>query len=114
MSSKALVTKSAMLMGTGQSAAAFILTKQICTIATVHSCGCAPSSFLWGGMNGGRNSYENRASKSPDARKLCKMAEWERFELSQPCDSNDLANRPLQPLEYHSVAERVGFEPTVP
>ena len=42
------------------------------------------------------------------------MAEWERFELSQPCDSNDLANRPLQPLEYHSVAERVGFEPTVP
>ena len=36
---------------------------------------------------------------------------------------NDLANRPLQPLEYFSrldllpinyVAERVGFEPTVP
>ena len=28
---------------------------------------------------------------------------------------NDLANRPLQPLEYHSImAERVGFEPTHP
>ena len=33
---------------------------------------------------------------------------------------NDLANRPLQPLEYFSrlffllLAERVGFEPTVP
>ena len=32
--------------------------------------------------------------------------------VTQP---NDLANRPLQPLEYHSImAERVGFEPTVP
>ena len=31
------------------------------------------------------------------------MAEWEGFEPSQPCDSNDLANRPLQPLEYHSI-----------
>ena len=30
------------------------------------------------------------------------MAEWEGFEPSQPCDSNDLANRPLQPLEYCS------------
>ena len=56
----------------------------------------------------------NRTPDFSDARNHCKMAEWERFELSQPCDSNDLANRPLQPLEYHSVAERVGFEPTVP
>ena len=31
--------------------------------------------------------------------------------------SNDLANRPLEPLEYRSIklmAEGVGFEPTVP
>ena len=33
--------------------------------------------------------------------------------LAPVTQSNDLANRPLQPLEYHSVAERVGFEPTV-
>ena len=31
------------------------------------------------------------------------MAEWEGFEPSHACASNDLANRPLQPLEYHSV-----------
>ena len=32
------------------------------------------------------------------------MAEWERFELSRGLPPpNDLANRPLQPLEYHSV-----------
>ncbi len=33
-------------------------------------------------------------------------------------NTNGLANRPLQPLEYFSkygfLAERVGFEPTVP
>ena len=48
------------------------------------------------------------------------MAEWERFELSHACASNDLANRPLQPLEYHSadknylllMAGAVGLEPT--
>ena len=34
--------------------------------------------------------------------------------LARVTPSNDLANRPLQPLEYHSMAERVGFEPTVP
>ena len=33
--------------------------------------------------------------------------------LAPVTQSNDLANRPLQPLEYHSMAERVGFEPTV-
>ena len=43
---------------------------------------------------------------------------WTLAGLTPP---NDLANRPLQPLEYHSIsiiiielAERVGFEPTVP
>ena len=38
----------------------------------------------------------------------------ERIRTSAPVTQpNDLANRPLQPLEYHSVmAERVGFEPT--
>ena len=44
----------------------------------------------------------NRASDFSDARNPCKMAEREGFEPSQPCDSNDLANRPLQPLEYRS------------
>ena len=40
----------------------------------------------------------------------------ERIRTSAPvAQPNDLANRPLQPLEYHSImAERVGFEPTVP
>ena len=40
----------------------------------------------------------------------------ERIRTSAPVTQpNDLANRPLQPLEYHSVmAERVGFEPTHP
>ena len=38
----------------------------------------------------------------------------ERIRTSAPVTQpNDLANRPLQPLEYRSVAERVGFEPTV-
>ena len=40
----------------------------------------------------------------------------ERIRTSAPVTQpNDLANRPLQPLEYHSIiymAERVGFEPT--
>ena len=31
------------------------------------------------------------------------MAEWVGFEPTHACASNDLANRPLQPLEYHSV-----------
>ena len=31
------------------------------------------------------------------------MAEWRGFEPPRPYDPNDLANRPLQPLEYHSV-----------
>ena len=30
------------------------------------------------------------------------MAEQRGFEPPQPCDPNDLANRPLQPLEYCS------------
>ena len=34
---------------------------------------------------------------------LLLVAEWEGFEPSRPCDPNDLANRPLQPLEYHSI-----------
>ena len=40
----------------------------------------------------------------------------ERIRTSAPVTQpNDLANRPLQPLEYHSImAERVGFEPTHP
>ena len=39
----------------------------------------------------------------------------ERIRTSAPVTQpNDLANRPLKPLEYHSMAERVGFEPTVP
>ena len=44
----------------------------------------------------------------------------ERIRTSAPVTQpNDLANRPLQPLEYFSrscafLAERVGFEPTVP
>ena len=57
----------------------------------------------------------------PKSRKLYKfkMAEWVGFEPTHGYPSNDLANRPLQPLEYHSMykifmAERVGFEPTVP
>ena len=41
------------------------------------------------------------------------MAEWRGFEPPRGCPPNDLANRPLEPLEYHTVAERVGFEPTV-
>ena len=54
---------------------------------------------------------------------------WRRRWDSNPCgpntNPNGLANRPLQPLEYFSrhiisfpalfyMAERVGFEPTVP
>ena len=49
---------------------------------------------------------------------------WRRRWDSNPCgpytNPNGLANRPLQPLEYFSrlffllLAERVGFEPTVP
>ena len=31
------------------------------------------------------------------------MAEWVGFEPTHACASNDLANRPLQPLEYHSM-----------
>ena len=31
-----------------------------------------------------------------------KVAEWRGFEPPRPCEPNDLANRPLQPLEYHS------------
>ena len=53
------------------------------------------------------------------------MAEKMGFEPMLPLtNTNGLANRPLQPLEYFSgricaipiklVAERVGFEPTVP
>ena len=43
------------------------------------------------------------------------MAEKMGFEPMLPLtNTNGLANRPLQPLEYHSMAERVGFEPTVP
>ena len=48
---------------------------------------------------------------------LRKLAEKEGFEpshrLTQP---NPLAGDPLEPLEYFSIilAERVGFEPTVP
>ena len=53
------------------------------------------------------------------------MAEKMGFEPMRPLTNpNDLANRPLQPLEYFSrlikivcqilMAERVGFEPTAP
>ena len=52
------------------------------------------------------------------------VAEKMGFEPMRPyTNPNGLANRPLQPLEYFSrldllpinyVAERVGFEPTVP
>ena len=46
------------------------------------------------------------------------MAEKMGFEPMLPLsNTNGLANRPLQPLEYFSkgfLAERVGFEPTVP
>ena len=49
------------------------------------------------------------------------MAEKMGFEPMLPyTNTNGLANRPLQPLEYFSwtklkkMAERVGFEPTVP
>ena len=53
------------------------------------------------------------------------MAEKMGFEPMLPLsNTNGLANRPLQPLEYFSIAvktftsmilaERVGFEPTVP
>ena len=45
------------------------------------------------------------------------MAEKMGFEPMRPLTNpNGLANRPLQPLEYFSkiMAERVGFEPTVP
>ena len=35
--------------------------------------------------------------------KLFKMAEWVGFEPTHGYPSNDLANRPLQPLEYHSI-----------
>ena len=31
-----------------------------------------------------------------------RLAEWEGFEPSLGRPTNDLANRPLQPLEYHS------------
>ena len=31
------------------------------------------------------------------------MAEWVGFEPTHACAPNDLANRPLEPLEYHSV-----------
>ena len=31
------------------------------------------------------------------------VAEWVRFELTLRWSTNDLANRPLKPLEYHSV-----------
>ena len=37
-----------------------------------------------------------------------KMAEQRGFEPPQPCDPNDLANRPLQPLEYCSVKKMAG------
>ncbi len=53
------------------------------------------------------------------------VAEKVGFEPTRPLTNpNDLANRPLQPLEYFSqfpsggevvrMAERVGFEPTAP
>ena len=46
------------------------------------------------------------------------LAEKMGFEPMRPyTNPNGLANRPLQPLEYFStgfLAERVGFEPTVP
>ena len=48
------------------------------------------------------------------------MAEKMGFEPMLPyTNTNGLANRPLQPLEYFSIAEiimaeRVGFEPTAP
>ena len=49
------------------------------------------------------------------------LRKWRRRWDSNPCgpfvNPNGLANRPLQPLEYFStgfLAERVGFEPTVP
>ncbi len=32
----------------------------------------------------------------------CELAEWRGFEPPLGCPTNDLANRPLQPLEYHS------------
>ncbi len=46
-----------------------------------------------------------------------KMAEWVGFEPTHGYPSNDLANRPLQPLEYHSMnniklAGAEGLEPS--
>ena len=38
------------------------------------------------------------------------MAEWVGFEPTHACASNDLANRPLQPLEYHSMIKFYGGE----
>ena len=49
-----------------------------------------------------RSLKQKTGIETIDARSLYMVAEWEGFEPSQPCDSNDLANRPLQPLEYHS------------
>ena len=37
------------------------------------------------------------------------MAEWRGFEPPRPCEPNDLANRPLQPLEYHSRKLCTGY-----
>ena len=45
---------------------------------------------------------KNRASKISMPWNLVIMAEWRGFEPPLGCPTNDLANRPLQPLEYHS------------
>ena len=37
------------------------------------------------------------------------VAEWRGFEPPRPYDPNDLANRPLQPLEYHSLKDFVSI-----
>ena len=43
---------------------------------------------------------DNKKPGKPPGEKL--LAEWEGFEPSLGRPTNDLANRPLQPLEYHS------------
>ena len=55
------------------------------------------------------NPHKQEKSTKPkfDA-SLFKMAEQRGFEPPQPCDPNDLANRPLQPLEYCSVKKMAG------
>ena len=51
---------------------------------------------------------QEKSTKPKFGASLFKMAEQRGFEPPQPCDPNDLANRPLQPLEYCSVKKMAG------